>query len=91
LRRPVHRRKGQADAQHGADRPGAAQGQIDQQTAEYRGHDAIGEHQPAGRPTAGSGRRQLHHPLNRQQEAQEEGEAQGALDREGQQADASHR
>jgi hypothetical protein len=49
-----------------------------------RGYSAI------SRPTAGSGRRQLHHPLNRQQEAQEEGEAQGALDREAQQADAPH-
>ena len=51
------------------------------------GHSASTS-QRAGPPPAAAG--QLHHPLNRQQEAEEEGEAQGALDREGQQADAPH-
>ena len=45
--------------------------------------------QRAGPPPAAAAASSIT-PLNRQQEAEEEGEAQGALDREGQQADAPH-
>jgi hypothetical protein len=57
-----------------------------------RGHSTINNPpsraEPPGRTTAGRRRRQLHHPLDRQQEAQEQGQAEGALQRERQQADA---
>ena len=53
-----------------------------------RGQSAISS-QRAGPPPAAAAASSIT-PLNRQQEAEEEGEAQGALDREGQQADAPH-